>query len=271
MNKLSAEKQMAVLAQLVEGASIRSIERTTGVNRNTIMTLLVKAGDRAAYILDRRMHNLHTAYIQVDEIWTYVGAKQKHIPKDQRGGDRGDQWVFVAIDADTKLVPSFLIGKRTNKDTEEFISDLAARVDGCFQLSSDSMNSYSSIVPEVLGDRVDYGQVHKEYNEERREQKRYSPAHLIRVTIRSIWGDPVLDQISTSYVERQNLTMRMQMRRFTRLTNGFSKKLDNLVAAVNLHFYHYNFMRVHSAHGTTPAFAAGITQREVWGWEPILR
>jgi IS1 family transposase len=271
MNKLSQEKQELILSHLVEGNSIRSIERITGVHRDTIIRLMLRAGDKAQDVMDRRMKEIHAENIQIDEIWTYVGCKNRHLPKGERGGERGDQWVYVAIDADTKLVPSYLVGKRNYLTTEEFISDLAHRVPGYFQLSSDSLGLYTEVVPSVLGDRIDYGQVHKEYGEERREEKRYSPAYLVRVTIRSILGEPNHRLISTSYVERQNLTMRMSMRRFTRLTNGFSKRLENLVAAVNLHFYHYNFMRVHSAHGLTPAFAAGITHREQWGWEPILR
>ena len=273
MNKLSQDKQALILSHLAEGNSIRSIERLTGVHRDTIMRLLLHAGDAAQDVMDRRMKNLPCGYVQMDEIWTYVGKKQKRVDwiDQQENPDYGDQWVFVAIDAETKLVPSFLVGKRNYQSTEEFVSDLAARVPGPFQLSSDSLPLYSKVVPAVLGDRVDYGQVHKEYNEERREQKRYSPAYLVKVTLRSVMGDPDLRMISTSYVERQNLTMRMSMRRFTRLTNGFSKKLENLKAAVALHFYHYNFIRIHSSLGCTPATAAGITQRDVWGWIPVLR
>ena len=175
----------------------------TGVHRDTIMRLLVKAGDNAKELHDQRMRNLQSKFIQCDEIWTYVGCKQKQVTKYEYSGIRGDQYVFVAIDADTKLVPSFLVGKRNNISTGQFIRDLADRVTGYFQLSSDSFAPYTRIVPSVLGDRIEYGQVHKVYNEERREQKRYSPAHLIEVTLRSIIGEPDKERISTSYIERQ--------------------------------------------------------------------
>jgi len=269
MNILNKNKQSLILSQLTEGNSIRSIERMTGVHRDTIMRLLVRAGDNAKALHDERMRDLQSKFIQCDEIWTYVGCKQKRVPKYAYSGILGDQYVFVAMDADTKLVPSFLVGKRSDPSTMQFIRDLADRVKGHFMLSSDSFPPYTKIVPQVLGDRIEYGQVHKVYNEERREQKRYSPAHLIEVTIRSIIGEPDPDRISTSYIERQNLTMRMSIRRMTRLTNAFSKKLENLVAAINLHFYSYNFIRVHGTVGMTPAMAAGITDR-VWGWDAVL-
>jgi IS1 family transposase len=273
MNKLSQGKQSLILSQLVEGNSIRSIERMTGVHRDTIMRLLLRAGENAEFLHDERVRNLTVEQIQCDELWTFVGCKQRHLTQDERDGERvserGDQWVFVAIDAYSKLVPSYMVGKRDWGTASRFIHDLSDRVTGYFQLSSDSLRLYSQIVPLVLGDRIEYGQVHKSYGEERKEQKRYSPAYMVRVTIRSIIGEPNPKEISTSYIERQNLTMRMSMRRFTRLTNAFSKKLENLRAAVALHFYHYNFMREHSSLLMTPAMAAGLTN-EAWGWEPIL-
>jgi IS1 family transposase len=267
MNKLSKDKQSLILSQLVEGQSVRSVERITGVHRDTILRLLVRAAEKANVIHDLMLRDLPAEHIMVDEIWSYCGAKQKNVQKGEIL--RGDQYVFVAMDSKTKLVPAYAIGKRDNFTTHMFIRDLATRIVGGFQISSDSFTPYTRVIPAILGHRVTYGQVHKEYNEEYREQKRYSPARLVKVTIRKIIGNPDPATVSTSHIERQNLTMRMSMRRFTRLTNGFSKKLKNLRAAVSVHFYYYNFMRVHSTHGLTPAMAAGVTDAK-WSWDMLL-
>jgi IS1 family transposase len=270
MNILSTDKKISVLSALVEGNSIRSIERMTGVHRDTVMRLMLKSGDAAQQIMDDRLRNLTVRRLQIDEIWTYVAKKQKRCSQsEKKQGLKGDQYVFVAIDAETKLIPSFLIGKRDYKSTLKFLTDVANRVDSHFQLSTDSFKMYNYAVPRALGGRVDYGQIHKDYGELAKMEKRYSPAYLVGVTIRSILGEPDETHISTSYIERQNLTMRMHMRRFTRLTNAFSKKLENLQAAVNLHFYHYNFMRSHKTLGRTPAMAAGVTEK-FGNWAELL-
>ncbi|MCX6121112.1 MAG: IS1 family transposase [Ignavibacteriales bacterium] len=268
MNTLSLEKKTLILNSLVEGNSIRSTERLTGVTKKAITKLLVEAGEQAKEILDTQLVNIKSNFVQVDEIWTYVGKKQKQL----REGDSkelGDQYVFVAMDAETKLVPAFRVGKRTMDTTRTFIRDLQYRIITRFQLSTDSFKPYFNVVDEIFGEDIDYGQIHKEYREDSKGEKRYSPAQIVRVIITPLIGQPVKRNISTSYIERQNLTMRMQMRRFTRLTNAFSKKLWNLECAVALHFYHYNFMRIHSSLRVTPAMQANITHR-LWTWNDLL-
>lgn len=270
MNTLSPEKQTLVLSLLVEGNSIRSIERLTGVTKRAIIRLLVIAGERAREIQDSMMINLKSNFIQVDEIWTYVQKKQKRASEgEQEAFGYGDQYVFVAMDSETKLVPSFIVGKRSYENAISIMKDLQYRIPKKFQLSSDSFAPYFNAVDHVFGEDVDYGQIHKTYREDVRNEKRYSPAQFTGVIIRPLIGNPKRRKISTSHVERQNLTMRMQMRRFTRLTNAFSKKLKNLECAVSLHFFHYNFMRVHQSLRVTPAMEASVTNR-IWSWSDLL-
>lgn len=272
MNKLTIEKQTTILSALVEGNSIRSIERMTGVHRDTIMRLLESAGQKAQEILDSQLNNITSNFIQVDEIWTFVGKKQKNLTTDERyyeNSEFGDQYVFVALDAETKLVTNYTIGKRSYENTLSFLQDLNARVVTRFQLSSDSFKPYQNTVRRTFGNDIDYAQIHKVFGEEHREEKRYSPAQITGINIIPISGEPKEEHISTSYIERQNLTMRMQMRRFTRLTNAFSKKLENLKYAVALHFFHYNFIRVHTTLRATPAMVAGLT-KTIWNWNMFL-
>jgi transposase-like protein/IS1 family transposase len=263
--RLPMDKAESILKLLVEGMSLRSIERVTGVHRDTIMRLLLLAGERSQQLMDAKMRNLQTRYLQVDEIWTYVGKKRRNV----RSGDSpelGDQWVYVAIDAETKLVPSFRIGKRVRPDTWAFLWDLHKRIANRVQLTTDGLNHYTVSVPECFGTDVDFAQLTKmfgDFGQFDGPDARYSPPRISGVISKVRQGNPDPNHISTSFVERQNLTMRMQLRRFTRLTNGFSKKLSHLKAAVNLHFAHYNFCRVHSSLRVTPAMEAGIT-RKVW-------
>jgi len=273
MNKLSLQKQIIVLSLLVEGNSIRSVERITDVHRDTIMRLLISAGRRALDIHDRHMVNLKCNLLQVDEIWTYVGKKQKNLNLDERYYEKteyGDQYVFVALDAETKLVPVFRIGKRNKEVTNSFMNEVRARIDSKFQLSSDSFQPYLSAVKGAFQEEdIDYAQLHKSYGEEYAGEKRYSPAKITGIKLIPLIGEPKTEHISTSFIERQNLTMRMQMRRFTRLTNAFSKKLENLQHAVSLHFFYYNFMRIHKTLRVTPCMQAGIT-KTIWDWERFL-
>ncbi|MGA2624797.1 MAG: IS1 family transposase [Bacteroidota bacterium] len=270
MNKLSVEKQTLILSLLSEGNSIRSVARISGADRNTVTSLLVNAGERAQEILDREMTNLKLSNLQVDEIWTFVAKKQAMLTKEEkRNQELGDQYVFVALDADTKLIPAFRVGKRTGELARSFIVELQTRIMTRFQLSTDAFSGYSEAVDKVFGSDIDYGQIHKQYTDEQRNEHRYSPGNIIRITKRVLLGEPIQKNISTSYVERQNLTMRMQMRRFTRLTNAFSKKLDNLKAALALYFFHYNFMRIHQTLRATPAMEAGIS-KHLWTWEEFL-
>ena len=269
-NFLPISRKLLVLSALVEGNSICSIVRMTGTHKTTILRVLQEAGEKAQETLDREMMNLQCKDVQVDEIWTFVGKKQKRCSAEEKlRGEVGDQYVFVALDADTKLVPAFRVGKRNLPMSVSFMRELQARIDTRFQLSTDSFAPYLEAVDSVFGLDVDYAQIHKKYGEEIVQEKRYSPAQIIGITIKPLIGNPVRKRISTSYVERQNLTMRMNMRRFTRLTNGYSKKLENLKAAIALHFFHYNFMRIHQSLRVTPAMESGLTNR-IWTWEDLL-
>jgi len=270
MNRLDIRKQTSVIAALLEGNSIRSTERITGIHRDTICRLLVEAGDRCQDLMDGAMRNLRCSYIQCDEIWTYVGKKQRHVGQDD-SPEAGDQWVFVAMDEETKLVPVFTVGKRTEETTWYFMNDLAERLAVRPQITTDGFVFYQRHVEEAFGSNVDFAQLIKMYGEFDRPagHERYSPSPIVECIARVRSGDPDPQRICTSHIERQNLTMRMQMRRFTRLTNAFSKKLTNLKAACAVHFAHYNFCRVHQSLRITPAMAAGVTDT-VWGVEKLL-
>jgi IS1 family transposase len=270
MNTLCSEKKLSVLSSLLEGNSVRSTERMTGVHRDTICRLLVETGDYCNDLLDGSMRNLRCQFVQADEIWCYVGKKDKHVRKGD-SPEMGSQWVFVAMDADTKLVPVFTVGKRTEETTWYFIHELAERISTRIQLTTDGFVFYQRHVEEAFGSEVDFAQLIKLYGQygQHDADAKYSPSPIVEVISKVRNGDPDPERICTSHIERQNLTMRMQMRRFTRLTNAFSKKLTNLKAACALHFAHYNFVRVHSSLRVTPAMAAGITDR-VWELEELL-
>jgi len=270
MNKLSLDKQTTVVSALVEGVSIRSIERMTGVHRDTIMRLMVRVGQGCEKIMDQHMRNLPCKHLQLDEIWCYVGKKQRHVKESDDVSQVGDFYTWVAIDSDTKLIPSYKVGKRDAETGNAFVDDLAGRLANRVQISSDGLKIYVDAVEESFGSEVDYAQIVKFYEAEPIGPGRYSPPKVVKVEKAYIAGNPDLGITSTSFVERQNLTMRMQMRRFTRLTNGFSKKLDNLKAAVALHFAHYNFVRVHKTLRVTPCMEAGISDH-VWNLKEIVR
>ena len=262
---------MRALHCLLEGCSLRSTERLTGLNRNTIMRLLLVAGERSARLMDARMQNLKPRYLEIDEIWTWVGKKQKRV----RSGDPeefGSQWVFVAIDAETKLIPSFHIGQRLRGDTTKFMWDLYNRIEGRTQITTDGLHHYHGAIPMCFGLDADFAQLTKmfgDYGQFDTPDARYSPPRITGVISKVRTGNPDPEHISTSFVERQNLTMRMAMRRFTRLTNAFSKKLSHLKAAVALHFAFYNFCRVHGSLRVTPAMEAGLTDH-VWSIAELL-
>jgi len=254
---------------LLEGCSIRSTERLTGLNRNTIMRLLLIAGERSARLMDERMRGVNARYLQVDEIWTFVGKKRR-IVREGDAPEMGDQWIYVAIDAETKLIPAFRIGKRVRPETWAFLTDLYQRVANRVQLTTDGLNHYTVTVPECFGTDVDFAQLVKLFEGTGHgPDARYSPPRITEVISKVRLGAPDPEHISTSFVERQNLTMRMAMRRFTRLTNAFSKKLSHLKAAVALHFAYYNFCRVHSSLRVTPAMEAGLTDH-VWAIAELL-
>jgi IS1 family transposase len=265
-NHLPLDKKISILSALVEGLSIRSTERMTGVHRDTIMRVLIEAGELAQIVMNERLVRLKSKQVQVDEIWTYVQKKQKRVTKEDPE-EYGDQYVFVAMDADTKVVPLFMIGKRNGETARSFMYELADRIPDRFQLSTDGFYAYPDAVDRAFGTHIDYAQIIKQYAEVKGE-RRYSPGEIIDVTKVLVAGHPKKSKVSTSHVERQNLTIRMQMRRFTRLTNAFSKKLENLNAAVALHFYHYNFMRIHQTLRVTPAMEARVTNH-IWDWTEL--
>ncbi|MBA3912709.1 MAG: hypothetical protein H0X25_02365 [Acidobacteriales bacterium] len=263
-NVLPKDKQIAAISALTEGSSIRSIERMTGVHRDTIMRLGVKVGQGCAALLDGKMQNLPCNRLEFDEIWGFIGKKARHV----RPGDDpqfGDVWTFCAIDAETKLVPSFRCGKRDIKTATAFVADVAKRVPGRVQISTDALRAYQDAIEQVYGTDVDYAQIVKTYEHdyERHPEMKYSAPRFVAVEKRTVMGNPDVDLISTSYVERLNATTRLHMRRLTRLTLAFSKKLENFEAAVALHFAYYNLVKRHNTLRCTPAMAAGV-ERDFW-------
>jgi IS1 family transposase len=269
MNRTPLARRTQVISALVEGNSIRSAERMTDTHRDTIMRLLVQVGAGCEKLMDERMRGLGCRRVQVDEIWTFVGKKQRWVTVEDDRTRVGDRWTFVALDADTKLVPAYRVGKRDLPTATAFLGDLSERLANRVQLSSDALDAYVDAAEQAFGADVDYGQIVKVYEAEPVGPGRYSPPKVVDAYRSVIQGGPDQAHISTSYVERQNLTMRMSMRRFTRLTNAFSKKVENLRAAVALHFAHYNFVRIHGKLRVTPAMAAGVTDR-LWSLEELV-
>lgn len=271
MNKLDTSKQAQIVAALVEGCSIRATVRMTGASKNTIAKLLVALGAACSEYLDKHLVNLPCKRVQVDEIWSFCYAKAKNVTPEiaAKNPFAGDVWTWVAIDADTKLIPSWIVGPRDGVTARIFVNDLAGRLANRIQLTSDGLSVYLAAVETAFRGQVDYAQLVKIYGESSEGQKRYSPAECIGCERKVIDGRPDPDHISTSYIERQNLTMRMSMRRFTRLTNAFSKKIENHVAMVALHCMHYNYCRIHQTLRVTPAMEAGISQH-VWSTEELV-
>jgi len=265
MNRLDNTTRCRIVASLVEGNSIRATVRMTGAAKNTVQKLLLALGAASSAYMDREFRNLNCERIQVDECWAFCYAKAKNVKPGHfaDGGYAGDVWTWAAIDADSKLIPCWAIGQRDAATAIHFVEDLAGRLANRVQLTSDGLASYLVAVEKIFKGAVDYAQLIKIYKDSSEGQKRYSPAACIGCERKALVGSPDPDHISTSYIERANLTMRMGMRRFTRLTNAFSKKIDNHEAAVALHMMHYNFARRHQTLGTTPAVAAGVTTK-VW-------
>lgn len=262
MNRLTIEERARILHLLCEGMSIRAITRLTGASKNTVAKLLVDAGKACAAYHDANVRNVKAARVQVDEIWSFTYAKQKNVAsaKDAPEG-AGDTWTWTAIDADSKMILSYLVGGRDSEYAMEFMDDLASRLAHRVQLTSDGHKAYLEAVEGAFGCDVDYAQLVKMYGPTITAPGRYSPAECTGIRKRTVEGRPSADHVSTSYVERQNLTMRMHMRRFTRLTNAFSKKVENHAHAVALHMMYYNFVRIHKTLRVTPAMAAGVSDR----------
>jgi IS1 family transposase len=271
MNQLDAVKQAQVLSALVEGNSISSITRMFGVGKNTVARLLIAAGEACAKFQDQAIRNLNCKLVQCDEIWAFVGAKDKNVPTDKQGKfGIGSVWTWTALDAESKLICSWMVGNRSAEAAFAFMQDLEGRLANRIQLTTDGYSVYANAVESAFGSDIDYAMLVKVYGESGEPEKRYSPAECIGSQRKPVTGTPEMKHISTSYVERQNLTMRMGMRRFTRLTNAFSKKLENHIAAVSLHFMYYNFVRIHQTLKVTPAMQAGVTDR-LWSIEDIVR
>lgn len=271
MNKLSTQKRVQIISALVEGNSINATSRIVGVSNNTVLKLLADIGNACAIYQDKVFRNLTCKRIECDEIWSFVHAKERHLTSELQGVfGYGDVYTWVAIDAESKLVPCWNVGRRDADSGMAFIKDLSERVTNRFQLSTDGNKMYLTAVEETFGSEIDYAMIVKIYGHtEDDATKRYSPAECIGCQTAVIAGNPDMNLVSTSYIERQNLTMRMSMRRFTRLTNGFSKKIENHMHAVALHYMYYNFVRIHKSLRCTPAMAAGVSNA-LWSIEDIV-
>jgi IS1 family transposase len=273
MNRLASWERAQIIRCLVEGNSIRSTVRITGFAKNTVTKLLVELGTACAVFQNDALRNIRASRIECDEIWSFVGMKAKTVPEERRGEPGiGDAWTWTALDPDTKLMCSWLVGERSPEDAEAFMADLAGRLANRIQITTDGLPAYVSAIAAAFGSNVDYAMLMKEYGADPSEDRRFSPPVVLSETVRIIEGSPDQSKISTSYVERSNLTMRMGMRRMTRLTNGFSKKIENLSAAVAINFMYYNFGRAHQTlgRGITPAMAAGLSDHQ-WTVEEICR
>lgn len=271
MNRLPHKKQQEVVAALVEGSSIRAVGRMTGVAKGTILKLLADLGEACSTYQNATLRNLYCRRVQCDEVWAFCYAKAKNVPEKKRGQfGYGDVWTWVALDADSKLVVCWHLGLREAEDGLALMNTLASRVNHRFQLTTDGHHVYLDAVEDAFGNNIDYAMLVKLYGSPtKEEQRRYSPAKCTGTSLQIVEGFPNKQHISTSYVERQNLTMRMGMRRFTRLTNAFSKKAENLEHALALHFMHHNFCRLHKTLGMTPAMAAGVADHP-WSVQEIV-
>ena len=270
MNKLTTSDRVAILRALTEGCSVSSTSRMVGVSINTVTKLLVEAGRACAEYQHDALRNLPCAKLQLDEIWAFVAVKDKNIPDERKGeAGIGSVWTWTAICADTKLIPSWLVGARDLEHAKAFVTDLAGRLAGRPQITTDGLKAYVEAMEVCFGGEVDYAVLHKVYGGANTDESRYSPAACLGCDKKAISGSPDPAHVNTSYVERQNLTMRMRMRRFTRLTNGFSKKLENLEHMVALHFFVYNFITRHATLRMPPALKAKVTDH-LWDFEELV-
>lgn len=271
MNIRNPQKKLAVLSALVEGCSIRSIVRMTGVHKTTILRLLVSTGRQCQQMLDERMRGIRCEAIECDELWAYIGKKQRRVTKQEAktNPDIGDVYTFVALEPDSKAIPIFEVGKRDVETTHRFISGLRRKISGKVQISTDGFTPYSTTIERYFGSEADYAQIVKTYGSDNPAPGRYSPPYVTGVGIKSISGNPKKSRICTSYVERNNLTIRMHQRRFTRLTNAFSRKIENFKASLSIYFWWYNFCKIHGSLRVTPGMALGVTDR-IWDLKEVI-
>jgi IS1 family transposase len=267
---MDPKRQAAIIAALVEGVGIRSTCRMTGASKGAVTKLIADLGPVCAAYMDKAFHDLPCKYLEVDEIWAFCYAKAKNVPEEKRGTfGFGDVWTFTAIDAETKLIPSYMVGPRDAGTATEFMQDLAGRLANRVQITSDGLKVYVGAVLDAFGGDVDYAMLQKIYAPAPGGETRYSPAQCIGCQKHAVSGNPEPARVSTSYVERANLSMRMGLRRYTRLTNAHSKKLENHCAALAIFFMHYNFARIHSTIRCSPAMAAGVTPH-LWSIAEIV-
>jgi IS1 family transposase len=270
MNRMDTKRRAAIVAALVEGVGIRSTCRMTGASKGTVTKLIADLGPVCAAYMDQAFHDLPCKTLEVDEIWAFCYAKAKNVPAEKKGTfGFGDVWTFTAIDADTKLIPSYMVGSRDAGTATEFCQDLASRLSYRPQITSDGLKVYIGALEDAFCGELDYAMLQKIYAAAPGGETRYSPAECTGVQKQVISGNPDPKRISTSYVERANLSMRMGLRRYTRLTNGHSKNLENHCAALAIFFMHYNFARIHSTIRCSPAMAAGVTPH-LWSIEEIV-
>jgi IS1 family transposase len=260
MNRLTSQSRAQVINCLIEGCSIRATVRMTGIAKKTVMRLLVEVGEVCADFQDQMFRNLRCKRLQLDEMWSWIYCKDKNRTEEiaRKCPDAGDVWLWVAVDADTKLVPSWRLGQRDLATATDFVNDLAKRVKGRVQITTDALRTYVNVIEDAFGSDVDYAQLHKVYRAPLENETRYSPAKCIGCDMKAVSGNPDYEHVSTSFVERQNWTVRTTMRRYTRLSNGFSRKLENHAA---LNYFAYNFIKIHRTLRTSPAMAAGVTDR----------
>jgi len=271
MNKLSTEKRMQIIFCLVEGTGINATARINRVSKNTVLKLLRDVGKACSEYQDKTLRNLSCKRIEADEIWSFCYAKEKNVPRDLKGKfGYGDVWTWTAIDAETKLVPSWFVGDRSVHTAKKFIKDLASRLKNKVQLTTDGHRAYLEAVEDAFGNDIDYARLIKIYGTPEEKSTKYNFPKCIDTISKQVVGNPDPKYISTSYVERQNLTMRMSMRRFTRLTNAHSKKIENHIYAISLHFMYYNFCKIHQSLRVTPAMEAGVTNK-LWEIEDIVK
>lgn len=269
MNQLPLEKRTQIIGLLVEGTSLRATSRLAGVSINTVTKLLVDIGTACQKYHNEHVVGVQSKRVQCDEIWSFIYAKEKNLPEHLQGKyGLGSVWTWVALDADSKLAVSWLVGNRDAEYARDFMEDVAARLKNRVQLTTDGLKAYLDAVDQAFGTEIDFAQLVKLYGKSLEGEHRYSPAECTGIIKTPITGKPRMKHVSTSYVERQNLTMRMNMRRFTRLTNAFSKKVENHAHAIALHFMYYNFVRIHKSLRVTPAMAAGITKK-LWDIEDL--